>query len=185
MLRTFENGQGATYVDDGVYAEAKQTEEMQRALAGSKRNTNDAEGYFGLLKYYISQFGTLSKYLADAVIAAERDELFPLLAPQYEMHAKQRVSDADASKATLKRRAKYQGRDGRLSRLAPELKLEVLDFAHHEGKQLFLADAKRRDDAADAADLARRERDVDAAGDRQVWRAARGSARAAARARRP
>ena len=168
MLNTLENGQGSTYVDDGVYSEANQTPEMKRALAGTKRNTNNAESYFGSLKYYISQFGAISTYLADACVAADRDDLFSTLAPQYEPHQKQRVADEDASRSTIRRRAKYRGHDGRLNHLAPELRLATVEFAQREGRAMFLSDARARDDAADAAELQRRKDDEDAASKRLV-----------------
>ena len=165
MLHTFENGQGATYVDDGAYAESNQTPEMKAALASTKRNTNGSEGYFGSLKYYIEQFGTLSKFLGDAVVAAQRDQIFPLLAPQ---HVKHRRPRSGTSKATLKRRAKYLSRRGRFEELSPEMQQEALDFSHHEGRGMFVADARADDAAASAADLARRESLAIAASERQV-----------------
>ena len=168
MLHTFENGQGATYVDDGAYAEAQQTPEMKKALAGTKRNTNDSEGYFGSFKYYIQQFGRLAKYLGDAVVSAQRDEIFARIAGQFIVTRKQRVSDAGASASTLKQRAKRRVRQGRLARLSPELQLEVLEFSHHEGRDMFLADARSDDAAASAADVERREQLAFKASERQA-----------------
>ena len=62
---------------------------MKKALAGTKRNTNDSEGYFGSFKYYIQQFGRLAKYLGDAVVSAQRDEIFARIAGQFIVTRKQ------------------------------------------------------------------------------------------------
>ncbi|KAJ8610355.1 hypothetical protein CTAYLR_003894 [Chrysophaeum taylorii] len=167
MRRTFEGGQSMRYVGDGDLAAVNQTSELRRAFDGARRNSNEVEGEFGVLKYYNASYVNMSVVNCVGVVACQRDHMFDRAATSFTTKRRRRVADEVAGRTTTKARMRDRVGGGRLATLGDDFR-GVLMEAARRGRQNHKEQAAARAEAAKEHHRRRAAAFVEKALERQV-----------------
>jgi len=165
MLHTLNHGEGARYVGDGDRATKNQTPEMKDVYKGTKRHTNNAEGWFGALKQYDATFTNVAHHNASGVVGAHRDHLFESSARSYvDSYAR---SEKAPSAGVLKKRARDAPQQSRLWE-DPAILTAAIQIARTSGAATVRDNAHTDRKAADEKRVLRREEKQTESIERQV-----------------
>ncbi|KAJ8600861.1 hypothetical protein CTAYLR_008209 [Chrysophaeum taylorii] len=135
------------YVGDGDLAAVNQTSELRRAFDGARRNSNEVEGEFGVLKYYNASYVNMSVVNCVGVVACQRDHMFDRAATSFTTKRRRRVADEVAGRTTTKARMRDRVGGGRLATLGDDFR-GVLMEAARRGRQNHKEQAAARAEAA-------------------------------------
>ena len=153
MLQRFEHGNAMRYVDDGEYSVANQVEDMIEAFESTDRNTNAMEGFWGHIKYIDSIFHAAT-YNTNAVVCAQKDNLYGDDSAQYVVRREERHRD-DVSAGMSKKRARDEVQEGRVGELSLDVQAACFECARTTGLAEYVGDARADDAARQAAEVAR------------------------------
>ncbi|KAJ8603702.1 hypothetical protein CTAYLR_000176 [Chrysophaeum taylorii] len=143
------------------------TSELRRAFDGARRNSNEVEGEFGVLKYYNASYVNMSVVNCVGVVACQRDHMFDRAATSFTTKRRRRVADEVAGRTTTKARMRDRVGGGRLATLGDDFR-GVLMEAARRGRQNHKEQAAARAEAAKEHHRRRAAAFVEKALERQV-----------------